>query len=198
MSKDAARLLLSLVLCCAVLAGCGLARGETESGEAPDTSPVRVELRPASGSDTRGTAVFEDAGDGVQVELEVSGLPEPGAQYFSQVHAGSCEQREKDGGSGNGLRGSALALIRPDWLVAETPGLFAHGNNEDHDGGLPGNLDARIEVSSSADGTGWATILLEGVTLEEVSTGHPKYLDLHPSLPGDPPLLACGDLGRST
>src|SRR3712207_3261003 len=88
----------------AVLYGCGQSSSPTERQERavgaekaaaePHTSsaggtpvgPVfaRVDLEPVGGSGTRGTVVFKKVGDsGVQVELAASGLPKPGADYFS-------------------------------------------------------------------------------------------------------------------
>jgi hypothetical protein len=172
---------------------------------------AKVDLEPVGDSSTRGTAVFKKVGGlGVQVELAASGLPKPGADYFSQIHEGSCagvqEQEEEEGGEHrheqdgdhdhqHGGVGPAVALIRLNTLLAKAPEQ-AHGGH-DHSapaGKLPGNIDYPLVFSSSTDGTAFVTTLLEGVTPEEVVSGKPKYMDLHPSDSGDSRTLACADL----
>ena len=217
----------------AVLYGCGEASSPTERKEQaagaeraaaepahePTTSsaggtavgPVfaEVDLEPVGGSSTRGTAVFKKVGDlGVQVELAASGLPEPRADYVSQIHEGSCagaqEQEESDNHRDehdgdhdhehSGV-GPAVALIRLEPLLAKPP-MQANGG---HDHSTPadelsGNIDYPIGLSSLPDGTAFTTTLLEGVAPEEVISGEPKYIDLHPSGSEDPRTLACADL----
>jgi hypothetical protein len=185
----------------------------SSAGGGTAVGPVfaKVDLEPVGDSTTRGTAVFKKVGNlGVQVELAASGLPKPRAEYFSQIHEGSCtETREhEEGGDHRHVQdgdhdhehagfGPAVALIRLDTLLAK--GLEqAHGGH-DHsapaDDKLPGNIDYPLGLSSSTDGTAFATTLLEGVAPEEVVSGEPKYIDLHPSDSGESGTLACADLG---
>jgi hypothetical protein len=216
----------------AVLHGCGQASSSAErqeqaagvNGPDPITSsaggttvgPViaEVALEPVGGSSTRGTAVFKRVGDvGVQVELAASGLPKPRANYFSQIHQGSCagareqeegcdhrhQQEGKHNHEHSGVGGPTVALIRLDPLLAQAPEQ-AHGGH-DHSvpaaDELPGNIDYPIELSSQPDGTAFVTTLLEGVSPEEVVSGEPKYIDLHASGSEDSPTLACADLNEA-
>ena len=187
------------------------AEGTTAEGTTT-VGPVfaKADLEPVADSgSTRATAVFKKVGDlGVQVELAASGLPEPRAVYFSQIHEGSCAraQEPEEGGDHrheprsnydheHGGADPAVALIRLETLLAkaweQANGGHDHSAPADE---LPGNIDHPIELLSSTDGTAFATALLEGVTPEEVISGEPKYIDLHPSGSGDSRTLACADL----
>jgi hypothetical protein len=186
----------------------------TSSASGTPVGPVfaKVDLEPVGDSATRGTAVFKKVGGlGVQVELAVSGLPQLGADYFSQIHIGSCagaRGQEKGGDhhhehhSGHDHEhsgvGPTVALIRLDTLLAQAPEQ-AHGGHDHHsaapaDDELPGNIDYPLVFRSSADGTAFVTTLLEGVAPEEVVSGEPKYIDLHPLGSEDSGTLACADL----
>jgi len=61
----------------------------------PDSA--KVQLNPHNGSHTTGTAILTDAGGGVRVELNVSGLPEPDTTYLSHIHPGTCAEAVVDG-----------------------------------------------------------------------------------------------------
>ena len=207
----------------AVLYGCGEASSPAERQERaagaeraaaePTTSPAggtpvgpvfaEVDLEPVGGSSTRGTAVFKKVGDlGVQVELAASGLPEPRAVYFSQIHEGSCAgaQEQEEGGDHrhepsskhdhqHGGAGPAVALFRLETVLAkaweQANGGHDHSAPADE---LPGNIDRPIELLSSTDGTAFATALLEGVTPEEVISGSPSTSTCTLRAPGIPGL----------
>jgi hypothetical protein len=183
----AIRLLLVAVSVLAVVYGCGqasspaerheraagaqeaAAESATPSAEGTTTvGPVfaKVDLEPVGDSATRATAVFKEVGDlGVQVELAASGLPKPGAEYFSQIHEGSCagvqgqEEEEEEGGDHrhehdgdhdhqHGGVGPAVALIRLNSILAEAPEQANGGH--DHSAApadeLPGNIDYPLSV----------------------------------------------------
>lgn len=170
--------------------------GGTTVGE----GAAEVELRPVGDSGTSGTVDFEKVDTlGVQVELQVSGLPEkPGSGYYAQVHEGECVDTEENTHE-HGAVGYPLALLRLDELVSETS-EYAHGG---HDGTrpsneLPGKIDQPITVVGSVNGTASVTSLLEGVSLERIFSGEPKYLDLHATNSEDAPILACADLRDSS
>jgi hypothetical protein len=61
---------------------------------------AEVDLQPANGSGTRGTATFSKAeGGGVKVVLKVTGLPRSGTMYLAHIHPGTCaEEEEEEGG----------------------------------------------------------------------------------------------------
>jgi len=185
--------------------------GGTTVGEAV----AQVKLRSVDDSGIEGTAVFREVGDlGVQVDLEVSGLPKAGANYYAQVHKGECadartggddgEQahRNEDHGHEHGGTGPAIALVHLDRLLSELheEGEYAHGGHEDSSPApdeLPGNVDEPIGVTSSVDGTGNTSTLLGGLEPEHLSSGSPKYLDLHAANAKHAPTLACGNLGEA-
>jgi hypothetical protein len=180
---------------------------------------ARAELVPVGGSGVSGDVVFKEVGSlGVQVELEVSGLPAPGdpeepEPYFAQVHGGSCSEAPRGGGQepedehgedhhGHDHEhggGPSLALVRLDRFFGAAPEYADHPEYEDPPAdGLPGNIDAPFSVGASADGTGSVSSLLEGAEPEDLTSGGPKYVDLRaPShgAPGDWPALACANLG---
>jgi len=245
-----AMVLLAMAFICALLAGCAETGDETggnssakERGaggasatntgspaDEPTTGGTKVgeafaeaELRPVGDSGVSGEAVFKEVGSlGVQVELEVSGLPasedpeEPEQPYFAQVHGGSCSEAPKGGGHEHeeedrhthhgharedGGDGPALALIHLEWFL---PGGRAeeYADHAEYDDPptdeLPGNTDLPVTLVASADGTGMVTSLLEGVEPEQLTSGGPKYMDLRdPSLDAPAkewPALACADL----
>ena len=226
---------LAVVLSCVLLAGCAEAGGNASAKErgagaagsgtteppASETTMVGTEvgeafaeagLRPVGDSGVSGNVVFKEVGSlGVQVELEVSGLPAPEdpeepKPYFAQVHEGSCsevpkgsdQEHRKDHGDDHhghehGGLGPSLALVRPEPLLAKVGEQHEEDHRDDHHGHaeyedppadeLPGNIDTSISVAASSDGTAFVTSLLEGVEPEQLTSGGPKYMDLRdPSL----------------
>ncbi len=79
-TRAAAGVFLVFAVTAAVLANAATAR------EAQTRS---VQLTPSRGSGVSGTAVLEDAGDGVEVRLSVRGLPEAGVKHINHVHGGA-------------------------------------------------------------------------------------------------------------
>jgi hypothetical protein len=201
----AVRLLLVLVAF-AVLYGCGSTSSQSntsaEGGVTVGEKIARAELKSVGDSGTSGTAGFKEVGNlGIQVELDVSGLPtkDPDAAYYAQVHEGSCSDERR--GEEHEVEeygtspGPALALLRLDQLVAKTPELEAHGG---HEHGIPevpfGSIEQPISFSASSDGTSSVTSLLEGVEAKQLTSGNPEYVHLHSVGSEDAPELACGDL----
>lgn len=196
------------------------ADGTKDGGTAVGGAFAEAELRPVGDSVVSGTAVFKEVGSlGVQVELEVSGLPAPGnpeepKPYFAQVHEGACSEAPRGDGPGHegdhggdhghdhghGGGGPSLASVRLDRFLGATPEYADHAEYEDPPAdGLPGDVDAPLSVAAADDGTGAVASLLEGVEPGQLTAGGPKYLDLrvpsHDLAPDDWPALACADLG---
>jgi hypothetical protein len=197
----------------------------TPSADSAGGTPVggafaRAELGPVGDSGVSGEAVFKEVGSlGVQVELEVSGLPAPEEPeepqpYFAQVHRGSCSEAPRGGSQKpeddhgddhhghdhkHGGGGPSLALVRLDRFFDAAPEYADHPEYEDPPAdGLPGNIDAPLSFGASADGTVAVASLLEGVEPEHLTSGGPKYLDLRApnnEPPEDWPALACADFG---
>jgi hypothetical protein len=171
--------------------------GVTVVGEAI----AEAELRPVSHSSTSGTAVFKEVGHlGIQVELDVSGLPtkNSGAAYYAQVHEGSCSDERRSEGHEEehsvGL-GSALVLVRFDRLVAKGSGAQAHGGHVHGSPEVPpDSIEQPIEFFASADRTASVSSLLEGVEPKRLMSGPPEYVHLHGVDSDDSPQLACGDV----
>ena len=200
-----------------VLSGC-TGFGDTSSGasESRETSrattpsdggttvgdvAAEIELKPVGDSGTSGTVIFRKVGTlGVQTELRVSGLPKAGSVYYAQIHEGEC----KDLGAGGhedkeeyGAVGPSLALVRFDELIVKAAEYAHGGHDEDRpEDELPGNIDQPITIQGSADGTAAVVSLLEGVALERIFSGEPKYFDLHAANSEDAPTLACADLRK--
>jgi len=74
-----------------------------------------VQLTPSRNSGVSGTAVFEDAKDGVEVRLSVRGLPEAGVKHINHIHGGATCADDRAG------RG-APATIPLKTLVADENG----------------------------------------------------------------------------
>jgi hypothetical protein len=53
-------------------------------------------------------------------------------------------------------------------------------------------------VVSNAAGEGSSTTVLDGVSLNDLLSDGPKYLNVHAAGSGDPPQLACADLGEAS
>jgi hypothetical protein len=154
---------------------------------------AQAKLKSVNDSGTSGTADFKEVGKlGVQVELDVSGLPtkHPDAAYYAQVHEGLCsdegrdEEHEEEHGAG---LGPALALVGLDQLVAKARGLEAHSG---HEHGIPevpfGSIEQPITFGASAE--------LEGIEAKRLTSGDPEYVHLHGVGSDNTPELACGDL----
>jgi hypothetical protein len=187
--------LLLMVLAALVLVGCGeadSAQGGVEKEETSATNGLSrgegvaaVKLKLVGDSGTSGTATFREISNlGVEAELEVKGLPKPGATYYAHVHEGGCadmptegapHEHEQDAHEHEALA-LTLALVLPERLLAWSfgPNKCAHGG---HDHGhehkapaedLPGNLEVPIPVSGSSAHTGSSTAMLRDVTLERL------------------------------
>ncbi len=58
-----------------------------------------VDLSPSRNSGVSGTAAFEDTEDGVEVRLNVEGLPEGDVEHLAHIHEGSsCQDDRNDQG----------------------------------------------------------------------------------------------------
>jgi hypothetical protein len=166
-----------------VVGGCAGGGGSSrapqgEGTEDPSVSLARFQLTPIEGSGVRGSAAFAKATAGTKIKLHLSGLPEPHETYLAHLHPGSCEDEQH----------------------AEVPGgetadhHDGHGHRE-HLGVIEYPL---VPVESDARGKGSSTTVLQGVALDELFSHGPKYLNVHAAGPGDPPQLACADLGKAS
>jgi hypothetical protein len=237
-------LLAAIALACVLLAGCaektgsdfssakerepgaGAPSSESLAGGTTTTGGTKVgdafaeaELRPVGDSEVSGNVVFKEVGSlGVQVDLEVSGLPAPDNSeepeaYVAQVHGGSCSEAPRGGGRApeddhgddhhrheheHGGAWPSLALLGPGSLLVMKDEYADHPEYEEPPANeLPGNVDTPVSMGASADGTAAVTTLLAGVEPKRFTSGSPKYIDLRspsPAAPEDWPALACADL----
>lgn len=106
------------------------------------------------------------------MRLDLRGLPDPGVTYLSHLHPGTCGDEHAGDDRGE----------------------------EDHEHDGTSAEEARSDeieypltpVGSDAEGGGSSTTLLEDVTIEELLSGEPKYINVHAAGSGDdlPPDVA--------
>ena len=58
------------------------------SAGAQEVHSTKVDLTPIRGSGVSGTATLKDVEGGMEVKLDVQGLPEPGVKHIDHIHAG--------------------------------------------------------------------------------------------------------------
>ena len=137
---------------------------------------VEVALAPDDSSGVSGTATFADAPGGVEVGLEVRGLPDPGEIYLAHIHPGSC--------TGEPVR-------------ADKDHTHHHGNADEPAGKIEHPLKP---VVSDARGNGSSTTIVEGATVAGLFSGREFYVNVHAEASGSedlPDSVACGDLRKS-
>ncbi len=160
-----------------------------QEAPAKDVEVFEVALDPVGDSVTSGIATFRERDAGLELTLEVSGLPKPGAEYFGEIREGVCENGRQGGEPGSKFADAsrpASVTVHFKLLSAGSP-EYAHGG-ETHQ-------DADVSLVGSADGTGQVVTLLQDYrTVDGLLSGGTKYLDLHAPAPGDPS-IACGEIG---
>jgi predicted small lipoprotein YifL len=136
---------------------------------------AEVDLQPANGSGTRGTATFSKAkagGVGVKVSLKVTGLSRSGTMYLAHIHPGTCAE-EEGGGAGE------------------------HGHSH-HEHGASEEIEYPLTpVEPNAQGDGTSTTVVHNVTLEGLLSGEPKHVNVHEPGPGEPPPVTCANLDEA-
>jgi uncharacterized protein (DUF305 family) len=131
---------------------------------------AQVELEPANGSQTTGTATLSKAHGGVKVVLEVSDLPNSGTMYLAHIHPGTCT--EEEGGDEQG--------------------------HSHHEHGTTEEIEYPLSpVEPDAKGSGTSTTVIHGVTLEGLLSGTPKHVNVHKPGSGEPPPVTCADLNEA-
>ena len=187
---------LSLVAAIRLLAGCGgggssstgtttaeettTATSETTVSSSTAGGVAKVDLAPMNDSGASGTVTFTDVAEGVQVDLEVLGLPDPNASYLTHIHPGTCA--DEQGGE-------------------EHDGNY-EDEHTDHDEGADHDEEgtmAEIEyplppITPDPEGNGSTITVLGGVTVEQLFSGSPKYINVHAEGSGNPPAIACSPL----
>lgn len=152
--------------------------GETTAGTtgegtvitSTEVARTTVELTPSNNSGVTGTAtLIETAGEVVTVDLELrSLLDDPGAVYPAYIQTGSTCADERAGNS------APVEYTLDPVIVQQT------------------------EETSGQDVTASSTTAIDGLSLEQLLSGPQKYINVYPPGSGVPPVIACGDLPRTT
>jgi uncharacterized protein (DUF305 family) len=138
---------------------------------------AEVDLEPANGSATKGTATLSEAeGGGVKVVLDVSGLPGSGKMYLAHIHPGTCA--EEEGGQ-------------------EEAGTEEHGHSH-HEHGASEEIEYPLSpVYADAKGEGTSTTVVHHLSLEGLLSGEPMHVNVHRPGPGEPPPMTCANLNEA-
>jgi uncharacterized protein (DUF305 family) len=135
---------------------------------------AQVDLEPANGSGTSGSATLSNTGGGVKVVLDVSGLPDRGTMYLAHIHPGTCGEEE------GGVQG------------------HAGQGDSGHEHGTAKEIEYPLSpVRSDEKGDGSSTTVVHNVTLEGLLSAEPMYLNVHAPSSGDPPPVTCANLNEA-
>ena len=117
--------------------------------------------------------------------MGVQGLPDFNASYLTHIHPGTCadEQGGEEDHEAN--------------HEDEHPNHEEGAKHDDEEGTM-----AEIEyplppITADPEGRGSTSTVLEGVTVEQLFSGSPKYINVHAEGSGNPPAIACGSLTGS-
>ncbi len=132
---------------------------------------AEVDLEPANGSETTGTATLSKAdGGSVKVVLKVFGLPSSGTMYLAHIHPGTCTEEE----SGE-----------------------EHGHSH-HEHGITEEIEYPLTpLKPDAEGNGTSATVVHNVTLEGLLSGDPKHVNVHRPGSGEPPPVTCANLNEA-
>jgi len=137
---------------------------------------AEVELEPANGSGTTGTATLSKAeGGGVKIVLEVSGLPNSGTtMYLSHIHPGTCAEALEEAQEGG------------------------EHDSSHHEHGASKEIEYPLTpVEPDAGGSGTSKTVVHGVTFEGLLSGVTKHVNVHEPGSGEPPPVACTNLNEA-
>jgi hypothetical protein len=143
---------------------------------------MEIKLTESRDSGVSGTAILEDVEGGVQVALNMQGLPEPEVEHINHIHAGGTCADDRAGRTApvtiplktivaeEGGTGSATTTIE-DVTVAQLFGedkerfILFHAKAEEGEGVPPGIACANLAPLPSTGGTRPAAVLLAGALL---------------------------------
>ena len=148
---------------------------------------VEVQLTESRDSGVSGTAVLEDVEGGVQVALDMQGLPEPGVEHINHIHAGGTCADDRAGRTApvtiplktivaeEGGTGSATTTIE-DVTVSKLFGedkeryILFHAKTEEGEGVPPGIACADLAPLPDSGGIQPMVVLLAGATVLALGT----------------------------
>jgi uncharacterized protein (DUF305 family) len=139
---------------------------------------AQVPLKPANGSQTKGTAMLSKAEDGgLKVVLEVSGLPGSRTMYLAHIHPGTCTEQEQG-------------------AVEEGEEEHVHSH---HEHGASEEIEHPLSPLHADDkGHGTSTTVVHDVTLEGLLSGEPMHVNVHKPGSGEPPPVTCTNLDEAS
>ena len=148
--------------------------GTSAATEETTTSTINaaatVILGAMNGSGAIGTATFTDVAEGVRVDLSVQRLPDPNATYLTHIHPGTC---------------------------ADEPGGEEQEDEHSEHAGTMAEIEYPLPpLNVDPQGRGSTTAVLEDVTVVELFSGEPKYINVHADGSGNSLSIACGQLGH--
>ncbi|MDQ3910919.1 MAG: hypothetical protein M3305_03910 [Actinomycetota bacterium] len=148
----------------------GTSAATEETATSTINAAATVILAAMNGSGAIGAATFTDVAEGVRVDLSVQRLPAPNATYLTHIHPGTC---------------------------ADEPGGEEEEDAHSEHAGTMAEIEYPLPpLSADSQGRGSTTAVLEDVTVVELFSGEPKYINIHAEGPGNPPSIACGQLGH--
>jgi hypothetical protein len=149
------------------------------SAGAQEDQTMEVDLTQSRDSGVSGTATFEDVDGGVEVALQMRGLPEAGIKHINHIHAGGTCADDRAGRTApvtipletitaqDDGTGSASTTIE-DVSVAELFGedkerfILLHAEAKEGEGVPPGIACADLNPLADTGGIRLATLLLTG------------------------------------
>lgn len=151
------------------------------SAVAQETATRSLELTPSRGSGVSGTATLKDVEGGVEVTLEMRGLPEAGVEHINHFHGGGTCAEDRAGRTapvtipldpvvaGEDGTGSATTTLRDVTLTqlfdaSEDRFLLLHAEAEG-EGVPPGIACADIALPSTGGGVSPPVLLCAGAVL---------------------------------
>ena len=178
------RRLTGVALAVALLTALALAASAGAQGQ---QGGVEVQLTESRDSGVSGTAVLEDVEGGVQVALDMQGLPEPGVEHINHIHAGGTCADDRAGRTApvtiplktivaeEGGTGSATTTIE-DVTVSKLFGedkeryILFHAKTEEGEGVPPGIACADLAPLPDSGGIQPMVVLLAGATVLALGT----------------------------
>jgi LPXTG-motif cell wall-anchored protein len=167
-----------VALATALLATLALAAGAGAHAQ----QSAEVQLTQSRDSGVSGTATLEDVEGGVEVALEMRGLPEPGVKHINHIHAGGTCADDRAGRTapvtiplntivaqedGTGSATTTIEEVSVNRLFGEDKERFVllHAKSEKGEGVPPGIACADLAPLPDTGGTPPAAMLLVGAIL---------------------------------
>ncbi len=152
------------------------------SAFAQEGQGARLQLSPSRGSGVSGTAALSEVENGVEVTLEMQGLPEAGIKHINHIHAGGTCADDRAGRTapvtiplkaitaqqdGTGSATTTIEDVTVGQLFGEDKERFIlfHARTEKGEGVPPGIACADLKPLPETGGTPPAAMLLVGAIL---------------------------------